>query len=607
MFNRLFLQKNLLLLLCICCVGFLPASLYNLFSAQKSKPIIITKTLPCPKKLAEKIPVVPFTFPNTSRHWGIITPKHTIFLAQLISRELLRHGIQTSYFISEQFDFPLEKYIVLCANVFSSIPPADKLIVYQLEQSVSSRWFTQTYIDTLKSAKWILDYSLTNIEFLKHTLGPDHSRSVVYLPIGAITEYEPHIAAEKTWDILFYGDYKSCERRRKMLDAAKEKFQIEIVTEVFGQKMHEMIKKAKIVLNIHYYENALLELPRIQESLSLGTPVVSESSVDQNSYPELQNAVIFFETGSIEGMLKALNDTLHNLHVFSDLEVSVGQSSEKFAFMMDRFLIGSGVIPYNEIKNSVLFLPDIEMQVLNGLLPKAVLSMPESLRRDSFYKDPFGKRFALYDGFFMSPGWKGCAMSYMKLAQYALESKLPELLIVEDDVELPSNFDVSFDRIWNAIKDESSWDIFSGLISDAHPETSILDVKVVDGMVFVLLDKLTSTVFNIYREKALNYMSEWDFYNEDVMKNTIDRVLEGHSLKTMVKLPYFVGHKDDQKSTLWGFQNTQYNNMIARSQSLLLNKTLAKIESSSSAYSTSDREVVAKLQKLHLFVPDSNK
>ena len=171
---------------------------------------------------------------------------------------------------------------------------------------------------------------------------------------------------------------------------------------------------------------------------------------------------------------------------------------------------------------------------------------------------------------------------------------------------LPSSFESSFSKVWNAIKDESSWDIFPGLISDAHPNTMILDIKVVDGMLFVVVDKLTSTVFNIYREKALKCMSEWDFYDEDVMKNTIDRVLESHSLKTIVKLPYYAGHKEDQKSTLWGFQNTQYNKMIARSQSLLLNKTLVKMETSPNEYSKADIDLVSKLQKLHLFVhPDS--
>jgi hypothetical protein len=277
-----------------------------------------------------------------------------------------------------------------------------------------------------------------NIDFLKETLGPDRSRSVVYLPIGAVPDYEPRITVEKAWDVLFYGDRKSCERRTKMLDAVKEVFQIEVVTEVFGQKLHEMIKKARVVLSIHCNHNSLLDFARIQESLSLGTPVVSESSLDQSSHPELRNSVIFFEAGSIQAMIKKLNDTLRSPPASADLVLSVRLSSEKFEFMIDRFLLGAGEIPYSEVRKSVLFLPDIELQVLNGHLPKTVLSMPESLRRDSFYKDTSAKSFALFDGFFISPGWKGCAMSYMKLAQYALESQFPELLVVEDDVELPS-------------------------------------------------------------------------------------------------------------------------------------------------------------------------
>ncbi len=40
--------------------------------------------------------------------------------------------------------------------------------------------------------------------------------------------------------------------------------------------MYNIICQARVVVNIHYYDGALLETPRICECISLGVPVLSE-------------------------------------------------------------------------------------------------------------------------------------------------------------------------------------------------------------------------------------------------------------------------------------------------------------------------------------------
>ena len=83
---------------------------------------------------------------------------------------------------------------------------------------------------------------------------------------------------------------------------------------------------------------------------------------------------------------------------------------------------------------------------------------------------------------------------------------------------------------------------------------------------FITIDKMTSNVFNIYSERAIRLISLWDPSNEDAETNTIDRYLENSSLKIVVTDPYIVGHREELHSTLWGFQNTQYVDMIAESE-----------------------------------------
>ena len=97
-----------------------------------------------------------------------------------------------------------------------------------------------------------------------------------------------------------------------MLNELKKHFCVCILNEVHGEDLKSAIETARIVINLHYYNNALLEVTRIYECLSLGVPVVSENTQDQNDYPELKDVVKFFETGSVSAMLQTVEEALKN-------------------------------------------------------------------------------------------------------------------------------------------------------------------------------------------------------------------------------------------------------------------------------------------------------
>ena len=83
-------------------------------------------------------------------------------------------------------------------------------------------------------------------------------------------------------------------------------------------------------------------------------------------------------------------------------------------------------------------------------------------------------------------------------------------------------------------------------------------------------DRLISTVMNVYNRSVFDLIAGWNENDRDVETNTIDRYLERNSqLKVVVTEPFLVGHKEEQHSTIWGFQNTQYAEMIIRSNDLL--------------------------------------
>jgi hypothetical protein len=497
--------------------------------------------------------------------WGIITPPHTVYIAHLIADRLVRYGCLVEIFTAPPEIFNKNYYVVLCAQIFDRLPPGERRILFQLEQSVSSRWFNKEYFHALNHSLAVLDYSLTNIDFLssKNIQYPH----VYYLPIGASKTYSLTVPeSEKTYDILFYGDCNSSTRRKQMLTELQKHFKVKICSEIFGHEMIVAIKKARLVINIHYYEDALLELPRIQECLSLGVPIVSETARDQDEYPELLHVVKYFEAGSIPDMIKAVQQMLDNPPSAELIQESVDISSAKFAYMFDRFLIG------------MEFLPTSYASKLNAQIPKnaemIALSLPESISRWRKFQSIRTKNCYVFPGLRRKPGWVGCGLSYQYLAGVALKYKLPYLTVVEDDVVLNENFEKNLHIIKEFLSiHKHEWDVFSGLIAILDPQCKVLKVEVYKGIKFIFINKMVSTVFNIYDANFLTMFQSWDPDNPDVHTNTIDRYIGSkQNLSVVVTLPFFVGHCDEMHSTLWGFQNTQYNDHIAHSEALLKQK-----------------------------------
>lgn len=456
--------------------------------------------------------------------------------------------------------FSHDFYVVLCPQIFDRLPPGEKRVVFQLEQSVSSRWFVDDYFKVLENSLAVLEYSLINISFLaKKGIAYPH---VHYLPIGADATYGSHVlSAEKKYDVLFYGDSLSSPRRRRMLEAAKQHFNVHVVNDKFGDAMIETIKEARVILNIHYYENALLEMPRIQESLSLGVPVVSELAQDQDDYPELDGAVIFFEYNSVDGMIAAIRQALKA--EAGEIARSVEASKTRFAFMFDRFLVAMGFIPASHVHNMKPLLP--------ASADTFCLSLPETINRRRVFEEVRPTQCVIFDGIRRRPGWVGCGLSYAVLAKHALDNGVETIVVMEDDVILPPDYINALVDIKQYLdRKDVLWDIFSGLIAHLHPETKVLAVEKFAGRTFVTINKMTSTVFNIYSKGAMKTLCAWDPKNTDADTNTIDRFIESQqNLRVVTTLPYFVGHREEVHSTLWGFQNSRYKELIAESEALL--------------------------------------
>ena len=112
--------------------------------------------------------------------------------------------------------------------------------------------------------------------------------------------------------------------------------------------MRYTIQRAKVVLNIHFYDDALLETNKIFEALSFGTPVVSEIGSDQDEHTGLTGVVDFTRLGEIGEMAEAidrlLRDEAHYSARQSAIRQFVNRSENRFTYGMRSFLADERLI-----------------------------------------------------------------------------------------------------------------------------------------------------------------------------------------------------------------------------------------------------------------------
>jgi hypothetical protein len=147
-------------------------------------------------------------------------------------------------------------------------------ILYNLEQiggnpnMLMSPELSQRYI--------IWDYSPVNLAYWR-----EHGIEAQLVPVGYVpqlTRIRP--VARPDIDVLFYGSLNA--RRKKIIDALQQDHSLSVtVAQTFGEPRDLLIARAKIILNLHYYDKPqLFEQPRVSYLLSNFKAVVSEKSED---------------------------------------------------------------------------------------------------------------------------------------------------------------------------------------------------------------------------------------------------------------------------------------------------------------------------------------
>jgi peptidoglycan hydrolase CwlO-like protein len=509
----------------------------------------------------------------------IVSPPHTLMLAQLFAAELSQLGFLAEVTSDLSAQDRYQHLFVFCPNVFEGMK--DDYIAIQMEQTTSDRWFTDAYLEKLRRARAIIDYSIDNIEYLR-SIGFEFWK-LYYIPMGCMLD-APSASKDadtlvKDIDVLFYGD-DQCPRRKHILAEICNHVSLKVVNNLFGNDIWSLIRRSKLVVNVHYYDSALLEIPRLCESLSLGTPVVSESSIDSAEHIEFYDAVEFVRHGDVGGLVMATKRLIadnqrYNLMVESCKRFAVARQ-EKFIRYFRRFLLAMNMISFASMMNKAeKYIPSITSN--RGLC----LTLSETPKRTKSFESLNRREFELVDGLRHPTTWIGCGLSYKFFCEVAAQRDWKTLLICEDDVNFPENYNLR-----KAVVDEylqlhdGEWDLFSGFMADVSEDAKIYRVEWFKGERFVWIDRAVSMVYNIYARKVIDILSQWDSTNTDAKNNTIDRYLENKRVRVVMVYPFLVEHDESQTSSVWGFQNTQYREIISRSE-LVMNRLLESSASNS--------------------------
>jgi len=104
----------------------------------------------------------------------------------------------------------------------------------------------------------------------------------VFLPYGCLAGNDQEFVKE--FDVAFIGNIHHSPRRQRILESLRSKFNFyPDYSPGFGDRRQQAINSSRILLNIHFYDEAGLESPRMFDYLSSGAFVISEAT--SQSYP----------------------------------------------------------------------------------------------------------------------------------------------------------------------------------------------------------------------------------------------------------------------------------------------------------------------------------
>jgi glycosyltransferase involved in cell wall biosynthesis len=280
-------------------------------------------------------------------------------------------------------------------------------IIWQIEQLCASNQvmnvLTQEKVKIMKGALQIYEISMKHYNTMYSEQIPRNKIYYCPLPFYHSDQImETNLVVAKDLDCVFIGSKNA--RRNHILsylqqELEKRNITLHIYYGIFGDEKINILKRAKYILNIHYYDNASLETHRINEALHYNCITLSEDVVDEsddstkNAYA---NTVLFnpiieeddthldIYVDSIEGNLKAetYHENIESIHIHKEtLSEYFSKLTKENAFACDK-LIDLNVKNKISNKDDFRHICNCNLPLIRNIL---IPDIPNECHYEAFY------------------------------------------------------------------------------------------------------------------------------------------------------------------------------------------------------------------------------
>jgi hypothetical protein len=192
------------------------------------------------------------------------------------------------------------------------------------------------------------------------------------------------------YDILFYGVLN--KRREDILKELSKRYRVFYSGTIFGKEKEEYIKLSKIIINLHYYKDAVLETSRINDALIYNKIIISENSkyTDRFIYYMYKDLVVYFD--EINENLSNINQLYDIINIYLTVTHDIKKDN---LIQLSEFFLLKNLVPFGIVKN---ILYDISHHIY-------CISLLENYNRSNlFFKQDVPQNVIIYPAIKYNPG-----------------------------------------------------------------------------------------------------------------------------------------------------------------------------------------------------------
>lgn len=431
----------------------------------------------------------------------------------------------------------LSHYFYIIINAKSTFIPTTDYIFWQIEQTdmkdKCTDKFSSNYMNQMNHAKLVWEISPDNIDFYKNKI---EYKKVNHCFMPFYDTYNISLDNPRKYDLVFVGAMNT--KRSKILDYVKNKmssYKILIINNTFNDERDQLLKQSKYVFNVHYYDNAVLEIERFNHAIHCGCLILSENvKHDFHMKHYYDYFVRYFDTKNLDKMIQCLQYNLQD-HVYREnvkyfhIEKEKLQSISKF------------YIHKNLLAADIHLSQFIHFEIQRDILLLTLVEDDERLQL--FSKQSYLPDYQIFPAFKYKIGFTGCAMSYVTIAYNCLQQKKESIMIIEDDAVLCNDYQIRITIIHEFLTSilKGKWDVVNGYVCQIETSKDILGYYEYKGQIFLKLRKMVGTVCNLYNKRALERFVEFSLEIAKRNKSSdyhIDRFLNFDGIDIIVPYPF---------------------------------------------------------------------